>query len=316
MLWPGLKKLGKELRLKRTDSEAVGIIRNCFVKMYDGNQIKVLELYVPELDNDDKNNIIKSLEANKIKKYEWLPNGIKIIFIEIILPYSTEKIKNLLDEFVKYFSNKYPGQKLQCQHCGRQDETDIYCVNNAPLLICGDCYRQIEKNIQNENAEQQNAKGNYLLGFIGAILFAIPGILLTVLLFVFLENVAAVSAIVYIILGTIGYKKFKGKMSPVGAVIIIIAGLIMVAVGVTVSYSVLVLMEISKELEIINFDILIVVLKIIFKNIFEMPEIRSELLANMVLSYFVSGIYFVYLLNKMVKDWKNQKSIYKPIEII
>ena len=316
MLWPGIKKLGKELRLKRTDSEVVGIIKNCFVRMYDGNQIKVLELYVPELDDDDKNNIIKSLEAKRIKKYEWLPNGIKIIFIEIFLPYSMEKIKNILEELVKYFSNKYPGQKPQCQHCGQQNETDIYCINNAPLLICNDCYRQIENSIKNENTEQQNVKGNYLLGFVGAILFAIPGILLTVLFFVLLESLAAVSAIVYIILGTIGYKKFNGKISPVGAVIIIIAGLIMVAVGVTVSYSVLVLREISKELEIINFDMLVDVLKITFNAIFEIPEVRMELLTNMALSYLVSGIYFAYQLKKMVKDWKNQKSMHKPREII
>ena len=59
MLWPGIKRLGKELNLKRTDSEVTGMIRNCLVKMYDGNQIKVLELFVPQMDSDDKNEIIK-----------------------------------------------------------------------------------------------------------------------------------------------------------------------------------------------------------------------------------------------------------------
>jgi hypothetical protein len=315
MLWPGVKKLGKELNLKRTDSEALGFIKNCFVKIYDGYNIKVMELYVPEMGDDDKDNIIKKLETRKIKKYEWVPNGVKITFIEMIIPYSIKKIKELLDEFVNYFSNKYPAQKPQCQHCGQQNVTDIYCINNVSLLICNDCYRQTEKTTQNENLEQQNIKGNYLLGFIGAILFAIPGILLTVLLFVFLNSMAAVSAIVYVILGTIGYKKFKGKISPVGAFIIIITGLIMVAVGVTISYSVAILWEISKELEIINFDVLINFLKIIFKNIFEMPEVRKELITNIVTSYIVSGLYFVFQLNQMVKEWKNKKSIHKPREI-
>jgi hypothetical protein len=299
MLWPGIKKLGKELNLKRTDSEVVGLIKNCLVKMYDGYNMKVLELYVPEMDNDDKNNIIKRLETRKIKKYEWVPNGVKIIFIEIIIPYSLKKIRELLDEFINYFSNKYPAQKLQCQHCGQQNETGIYCINNVSLLICNDCYNQIEKNIQNENIEQQNIKGNYLLGFIGAILFAIPGILLTVLLFVFLKSLAAVSAVVYIILGIIGYKKFKGKISPVGAVIIIIAALIMVAIGVITAYSVLIL----RELEVINIDVLIYVLK--------MPDIQKELITNITLSYIVSGFYFIFQLNTMLKEWKNQKSIFK-----
>jgi hypothetical protein len=40
MLWPGIKKPGKELQLKRTNSEVVGMVKNCFVKMYDGSNIK------------------------------------------------------------------------------------------------------------------------------------------------------------------------------------------------------------------------------------------------------------------------------------
>ncbi|MDR2717587.1 MAG: hypothetical protein LBB89_05940 [Treponema sp.] len=316
MLWPGIKKLGKELNLKRTDSEVVGFIKNCFVKMYDGRNMKIMELYVPEMDDDDKNYIIKKLESRKIKRYEWCPNGVKVIFTEIFAPYSMKKIKELLDELINYFSNKYPAQKPQCQHCGQHNETDIYCINDASLLICNDCHNKIKKTTHNENLEQQNIKGNYLWGFIGAILFAIPGILLTVLFFVFLESMAAVSAVIYIILGTIGYKKFKGKISPVGAVIIIIAGLIMVAAGITISYSVVILREISKELEIINFDMFMDAVKIISKAILEMPEMQKELLKNIILSYIVSGFYFVYQLNKMVKEWKNQKSVDKPREIV
>ncbi|MCL1960116.1 MAG: hypothetical protein FWF68_11005 [Spirochaetes bacterium] len=303
MLWPGIKKLGKELGLKRTDSEVVGIIRNCFVKMYDGNQIKVLELYVPEIDDDDKNFILKNLESNKVKRYEWLPNGVKIIFTEIIMPYSIKKIKSLLDEFVKYFSNKYPAQRLQCQHCGQQNETEVYCINNVSLIICNDCYKQIEKNIQNETIEQQKIQGNYLLGLLGAVLFSIPGILLTILFFVFFNSLAAVSAVIYIILGIKGYKKFKGKISPVGAVIVVIAGLIMVAVGVTVSYSVLILKEIKR----IDIGALIYILK--------MPEVQKVLIKNIVISYIVSSFYFAFQLNQMLKEWKEKKSIHKPREI-
>jgi hypothetical protein len=90
----------------------------------------------------------------------------------------------------------------------------------------------------------------------------------------------------------------------------------MVAVGITISYSVLILREISKEVEIINFNILTDVLKIIFKTIFETPEVRKELLTNIILSYVASCFYFMYQLNIMVKDWKNQKLVDKPREIV
>jgi len=304
MLWYGIKKLGKELNLKRTDSEAVGFIKNCFVKMYDGYNMKVVELYVAEMDNDDKNNIIKKLEERKIKRYEWVSGGVKIIFTEIIRPYSIKKIKDLLNELVNYFSNKYPAQKPHCQHCGEQNETDIYCINNVSLLICNDCYNKAEKATQNENSEQQKMKGNYLSGFIGAVLFAIPGILLTVLLFVYLNYLAAVSAVAYFFLGTIGYKKFKGKISPFGAVLIVIATLIMVSLGVITAYSVFIL----KELKAINMDALIFILK--------MPEIQKELTKNLLLSYFLSGLFIFSQINTMIKEWRKQKSIYKPREII
>ena len=304
MLWPGIKKLGKELNLKRTDSEITGKVKNCFVRAYDGHNKKELELYVPEMDDDDKNNIVTKLESKKIKKYEWLSNGVRLTFVELVRPYSIKKIREILEELVNYFSNKYPAQSPSCQHCGQQNETDVYCVNNnASLLICNDCYRQMERDIQNENTENKNTEGNYLMGFIGAILFAIPGILATVLIFVFLDRLVAISALIYIILGIKGYKTFKGKISPVGAVIVIIAGLIMVALGVIAAYSVV----IFRELEMINFSLLIYILK--------MPDVYKELIYNIALSYLVSCLYFVFQLNQMLKEWKNQKSIQKAREI-
>jgi len=303
LLWPGIKKLGKELNFKRTDSEVTGMLKNCFVRMYDGNQIKVLELFVPQMDSDDKNDIIKKLESGKIKKYEWLSGGVKIIFQEYLLPYSTKKIRGILDELVKYFSSKYPGQKPACQHCGVNNETEIYSVNNAAFLICDNCYRQYERNISNDNNDYLNAPNNYLQGFLGALLFAIPGIIVTVIFFVFLNRLAAVSAVVYILLGIFGYKKFNGKITPVGAVLIIVAGLIMVGIGVFAAYSIL----IFRELKTVDFDLLLIILK--------MPEVQRELIINIILSYIVSMFYFAFQLFQMMKEWKNIKSIQKPKEI-
>jgi hypothetical protein len=54
---------------------------------------------------------------------------------------------------------------------------------------------------------------------------------LTILFFVFFNKLAAVSTVLYIFLGIKGYKIFKGKISPFGAFIIIMVGLIMTGVG-------------------------------------------------------------------------------------
>jgi len=303
MLWPGVKKLGKELNFKRNDSEAAGIIRNCFVKMYDGSNMKVVELFAPQMDGDDKNEIIKKLDARKIKKYDWLSNGVRITFQEIIRPYSMKKIKELLDELVKYFSGKYPEQKILCQHCGEEGETQIYSLNNVSLLICDNCYRQYSRDIEKENTDHKNTPNNYLLGFIGAVLFAIPGIIVTAFFLIYLQRLAAVSALVYIFLGMLGYKKFKGKISPVGAGVILVAGILMVGIGIIAAYCVL----IFKELGQINFDLLVLVLR--------EPEVQKEIFVNIIISYLVSAIYIGVQFYQLFKDWKSVKSIQKLRDI-
>ncbi|MCL2720574.1 MAG: hypothetical protein FWD47_04470 [Treponema sp.] len=307
MLWPGIKKLGKELNFERTDSEAAGMLKNCFVKLYDGQNIKVLEIYVPNIDADDKNVNIKIIESNNIKKYEWLANGIKIIFQELIRPYPIKNIKKILEEITGYFSNKYTFQAIQCQYCGQQDGTEMFGINNVSMLTCNDCYRQIEKNIQNENMDIKNTQGNYFLGFIGAILFSIPGILAAIIFFVFLNRLAAFSALIYILLGMIGYKKFKGKISLGGAAVVIGAGLLMVGVGTVIAYSANILFLLYKELGEINFEAMFYIL--------EIPEVQGEIRTNLLLSYVISCLFFVFQINSMLKDWKNQKIIKKLREI-
>ena len=303
MLWPGIKKLGKKLRLKRTGSEVVGVIKNCFVRMYDGNNKKVLELFAPEIDSADKEEISKKIKAGKIKNHDWLVNGVRITFTEIIRPYSMQKIENLLHELVDYFESKYPDRKPQCQKCGLPKEADVYYMNNASLFICDDCFNQMESDVNDENMERQYIPNNYLSGFMGALLFSIPGVLLTVLFFVFLDKLAAVSALVCVFLGIKGYKKFKGKMSPFGAFLIIAAALIMVALGVTVSYAV----AIFRKIGVIDIDAL--------KYVFGIPEVQRELILNIVLSYIVSGFYLVFQLVQMIREWKTWKLIQKAREI-
>jgi rubrerythrin len=303
MLWPGIKKLGKELGLKRTNSEVVGTLKNCFVKMYDGMNMKVLEIYPPEADDADKEHISGLLKQNKVKQHDWLNNGVKIIFQEYIRPYSMKKIKNILSVIVEYFEHKYPDTIPICQKCYDQKEAGVYYVGNESNYLCADCLRKFKKDLDNEHWEYQQLPTNYLKGFIGALLFSIPGIIVTVIFFVFLDRLAAISALIYVVLATKGYKMFKGKVSPIGALITILVGIIMIAIGMFVAYSVL----IFKELKAVDFDMLMFILG--------MPEVGRELLMNIVLSYVISGIYIVVQLFQMMKEWKFSKTIKEAREI-
>jgi len=303
MLWPGMKKLGKELELKRTDSEVVGKVKNCYVKMYDGQNMKIMELLVPELSDTDKEYIESKLTENKVNRHEWLEHGVRIIFNEYVIPYSTKKIKDILTDFTDHFSEAYPGQMANCQRCGEAKDLEACHIGGATRFICGDCYESAEKEIGEIALEQEHEPSNYLMGFLGALLFSIPGVLVTVVLFVFLNRLAALSAVLYVLLGIMGYKKFKGKISQYGALIIIASTLIMVAVGIVASFSVMILQLIVKETGAIDIAGLL--------NILKIPEVQKEIIQNMVSSYIVSGLYLVFQVFQMMKEWKPETTLRK-----
>jgi hypothetical protein len=303
MLWPGIKKLGKDLRFKRTNSEVVGNLKNCFIKIFDGNNMKVLEIFSPEIDDVDKEWIENILKQNKIKKHDWLNNGIRIIFSEYIRPYSIEKIKSILLNIVEYFNQKYPDNIPQCHNCGIHKNADVYYIGNISKYVCFDCLKILENDANNKYLEYKHLPTNYLSGFFGALIFAIPGIIITTIFFVFLERLVAVSALIYIVLGIKGYKVFKGKITPFGAFIVIIVGIIMIGIGILVAYSIL----IFRELKTVEFDILIQILK--------MPEVANEIRMNIILSYVISSIFIFFQLFQMMKEWKFLANIKKAKEI-
>ena len=244
--------------------------------------------------------LLEKLEMYKVKRYEWLEYGVRIIFNEYFFPYSINRIKNVLMDFTEYFSAKYSNQKLHCQKCNNSNDLETYCIDNITLVICEDCSKLIETEIYNINMENIHKPTNYLSGFIGSLLFSTPGIILTVLFFVFFNRLAAASSVLYVFLGIKGYKKFKGKVSKFGVFVIIMSTIIMVCFGIVVSYSILIL----KELKTLDIDMVIQILK--------MPEVKRELLMNIVLAYVISGFYLIFQIFQMIKEWKTEKVIKRP----
>jgi hypothetical protein len=299
MLWPGIKKLGRELNLKRTDSEVIGIIKNCIVRMYDGSNIKVLELISPVMDENDKQEIIKKLENKALKKYDWLKDGVRIIFPEMIKPYSVKKIKEILEELIGYFENKYPNIKPKCQKCELEKDLDLYCVNKSSYFICNDCYEKMEAEINDVNIKLRDIPENYFSGFIGALIFSVIGILITIMLFMIMKTLAVFSALAYGLLGIVGYTKFKGKMSPTGAKIIIVTGLLMIPAGILISFFILFV----KETNIININDFFISLRI--------PEVNKEITQIMSYSYLIGIPVSVFLYLQMINTWKTKIIIKK-----
>ena len=218
-----------------------------------------------------------------------------------------KKIKNILLDITEHFSAKYPGRKAHCQKCGKAADLDAYTADAISWIICEDCYRALEDEINQKNSENIFVPSNYLQGFLGSLLFSIPGMIVSVLFFIFMSSLAAVSSLVYVLLGIKGYKVFKGKTNRFGALLIMLSALIMIALGTTVSYSVYLLVELYKEYNVIDFDFL--------KILLGMPEVQQELMQNIVMSFAISGVYLSFQFFQMMKEWRIDKTIKAAREI-
>ena len=290
MLFPGVKKLGKSFGLVRSSSVAMGNIDNSYMRLYDGNNQKVLEFFFPKLKIQDKNEISELLKRNKIKKHEWSGDTVIITFTEYLKPYPVNNIKNIITQLSNYSSIHYPNEKVACQKCNLSTEASSYSLGNASLYLCNDCFKNLEFELANKKSDYESIPKNYFIGTIGALLFSIPGIIVTALVFVFLNRIAALSAVIYVLLATKGYLFLKGKTDKIGALILTITGLVLSYFGILISYSTMILYK-TKSISY-TFELL------------QNTEIQKEMKINIYIGLFVCSLFLVFNLVTLLSEWK------------
>jgi hypothetical protein len=300
MFLPWQKKLGIRYGLKRAGSEAAGVTGNCFVVLGDGPNVKILRIVFPELDDEDREFIEDLLGGLKVKKFQWLEREIVIRFAEFFIPYSVEKIAAFIDAAVSRFTQKYRGLSQSCHGCGSDDACEVYAGAGVTYL-CEKCFFERQEAVSAAR-ENYDSRGNYYLpGFFGALIFALPGAVLAVLLFVFLDTIAAVSTVLCMVLAQKGYAKCRGKNSPAGAVLVSAAGIIMTVAGIFtgyVAYIVKLFLADGYTTEVI-FPILNIVIR--------EPELLRELFGNIGIALLVSAVYIILHLRTMMKEWRFPK---------
>lgn len=297
MFFPWQKKFGARYGLKKAESEAAGITGNCFVVLGDGRNMKTLRIIFPGLDNADMEWLEKLLAESKLKKFEWHDREILVRFPEYLAPYPPNKIAVFLDSVLSYFLERYPASVQPCQNCGAETSCEVYAGMGA-MYLCENCFTEKEEVLSLAKKEYEEKPKNYLPGFLGALLFAFPGAVLAVIFFVFLDSIAAVSTLVCMFLAQKGYRQFKGKISPAGAVLVSAAGIVMSAAGILAGY----ITEIVRALleEGYTLDEIIPVLPMIM----QIPELMRELLVNVATAFLISAVYIVLNFFRMVKEWR------------
>lgn len=168
-------------------------------------------------------------------------------------------------------------------------------------LFCQSCANKVQKKIDEAYEEFENMPNNYLSGTIGALLCAIPGVIVTFIFFL-LGKLAAVSGVVYYILALKGYMWFKGKFNKVGVIITGVISLVYTAAGTYVSYVANLIKEVYKYPDMKGTP-LGTVIPYVFEAV-KRPDVKKEILQNVYLSLFLCGICIIYYVIDGLKQTK------------
>ncbi|MBE6332748.1 MAG: hypothetical protein E7070_10655 [Bacteroidales bacterium] len=307
MIFPGLKKLGKQLGFKNNGIFFYGYLQNCFISFADGQGLKLLCIRTPvALDEEDKKKI-KSWEkkgyASQVSFPEVSAQQITITFLEKFLPFKVAKIKEIIEDIVGYIAAKYPNAEIKCSTCQNAATSDpemgIYEIDGVPTPLCRACASKRQKEIDEAKEELENQPDNYIQGIGTAAAFSIPGILASILFFA-LGKIAAVSGLIYLFLALKGYTWANGKLNKTGLLIVSAISLFFSALGTWIAYVIYVASELAKtpEFSADSFgDRIFAAFSLI-----EIPELHEELNKNIAITLIICGICIVL---QMRQTWKS-----------
>ncbi len=125
-----------------------------------------------------------------------------------------------------------------CPTCGKQldfDQCKRCNLGGANITLCNDCVETLNSEIRAANEEFDSLPNNYLRGFAGAVLGALVGCALAVVLYL-IGFVSALSSVVAVLLGAVFFQKFGGKPNKIMLVIVCATSAVMMLLATFVIY--------------------------------------------------------------------------------
>ncbi|MBP1919043.1 hypothetical protein [Youngiibacter multivorans] len=135
---------------------------------------------------------------------------------------TVEKAMEVLESVTSEF--KALGLANSCYNCGANGRYHSYSIGGISTEICGSCVTGIEEEYRNEK-ETLMVSGNYFTGAIGAIIGALLGSVVWLVISYF-GFIAALAGFAMAYMSYFGYKILKGKVGPGMPVIIAISVII------------------------------------------------------------------------------------------
>ena len=292
MIFPKAKKIAKELDWHKTKDGVFGIYKNYFFNVSDASlfsnpQFKFVIATTDILTEEQKALLKFELNANKknlkFSTFEITENSIFFQFIENLTFTKLKTVYSLFDFLVELFKKLNISEQNKCHNCSSKENNKYYEINDLGIILCSSCFHQTEKSYFKIENEIQSEQKNYLTGFIGALLFSIPGIIAWVLVAIYLERLASGMAIIIGLLGIKGYEYFKGKQGNLTKYLIALTNIISIVIANVIT----VLAMLMNEGLTINKSI----------NEFQTNEIAKDLFyKNTMFSFILATFIWIWLL--------------------
>jgi hypothetical protein len=174
---------------------------------------------------------IKQL-ADQLRKQrlisQFLQTGQTFSFV-IQTVFSVDKNLDRIDQVTQMLADEFRQMELGsvCGFCGAPDPTTPVRIGDKAAVACPSCLEQLQQRAS-QTRDQNETRGNYLTGLIGALLGALVGAALWVLVSR-LGYYAAIVGLVMAFLAQAGYRLFKGRIQkgmPVIVILSVVLGLL------------------------------------------------------------------------------------------
>ena len=240
MIFPKAKKIAKELDWHKTKDGVFGLYKGYFFNVADASllsnpQFKFVTATTDNLSEEQKQQIKTELDTNKkslkFTTFEISDNSIFFQFAENLTYTKLKMVYSLFDFLVDLFKKLNISEQNKCHNCGTNQKINYYDLNDTGIILCNTCFNQTENSFYEIERERISEEKNYLTGFLGSIVFSIPGIIAWVLIAVYLERLASAMAMVIAFLGLKGYDYFKGRHGKLTKYLIVLSNIICILIA-------------------------------------------------------------------------------------
>ena len=166
--------------------------------------------------------------GSKKEEYGWA-----FLIPPMQYPKKLETIRSLFGALSRYFSEN--AMVPCCAHCGSTGPTGLYQCGEGAASFCESCAAECSQALQAPAAGRKSQPGNVLLGLVGPVIGAVPGVILWLLIYR-LGYIAAVCGLLLAFGAVKGYSMLGKRLDVKGTVISVIVSVVMLVVALMLCY--------------------------------------------------------------------------------